>query len=312
VEDYERLVAQELVWVKGATDTTYVVGEGIGPDLTMPVPYAMVRRSGQDASFHVLHVPHGTDGPPVGSFDVAPADSPDDDRAMGYRIAGTTAEGEAFDDALMIVGRGAGSTERTFGDHGTDGTLAWARHRDDGTLARLTLADGTFVADSSQDLYRAPGAMVHVAFALAAGAVEILVAETDVADSRLLAPATTSVTYEGAPVTFTQDGDYIVFGSIATPGAGASSTEDDSGCDCSTPRPTRLSPPWWLTLVGLAWLRRRREKGTVVTDGSICLPTRRNHVTPRIRAGGGRHPAISAPCGVVWTVGHHRPLVTKS
>ncbi|MBW2523805.1 MAG: alginate lyase family protein, partial [Deltaproteobacteria bacterium] len=40
VEDYERLVAQELVWVKGATDTTYVVGEGIGPDLTMPVPYA--------------------------------------------------------------------------------------------------------------------------------------------------------------------------------------------------------------------------------------------------------------------------------
>ncbi len=38
VEDYERLVPQELVWIGGKADTTFVVGEGIGPDLSEPCP----------------------------------------------------------------------------------------------------------------------------------------------------------------------------------------------------------------------------------------------------------------------------------
>ena len=104
--------------------------------------------------------------------------------------------------------------------------------------------------------------MTHVAFALTPGAVEILVAETDVADSRLLAPATTTVTYQGNPVTFTQDGDYIVFGSIAPlPGAGAGAgSDDDSGCDCTLPPGRTGSTPWALLAPCLLWLWRRRRR----------------------------------------------------
>jgi hypothetical protein len=42
----------------GAADTRIVSGEGLGPDLRVPVPFVMVRREGASARFATLYVPY--------------------------------------------------------------------------------------------------------------------------------------------------------------------------------------------------------------------------------------------------------------
>ncbi|RLB45265.1 MAG: hypothetical protein DRI90_28640, partial [Deltaproteobacteria bacterium] len=265
VEDFERLVPQELLWVKGQADTTFVVGEGIGPDLSVPVPYAMVRRTGTDATFDVLHAPHGSEGPTITDLSVLPCDAPESDSATGYLVSGSIpATGAGFSDVLLLVGRGAGSTERSFGDYGSDGIFAWARSSSEGELTHLVLAEATSLADATRDLFRAPQPLASVAFAITPPAVEILSVDGEIADSRLLAPETSQVTYQGSDVTFTQDGDYVVFGSLTGVGggggAGAGASDDDSGCGCAVPGTDDPAYPlgtlFALLLAGMA--RRRR------------------------------------------------------
>lgn len=50
-----------------APDTRVVSGEGLGPDLRVPVPFVMVRREGTSARFAALYVPY-VDAPPVIGF----------------------------------------------------------------------------------------------------------------------------------------------------------------------------------------------------------------------------------------------------
>lgn len=284
VEDYERLVAKELLWVDGRADTTFVVGNGIGPDLSVPVPYVMVRRSAANATFDALHVPHGEEGPQVTDFSVLESDAPAADRASGYRVGGTSpASGGAYVDVLMLVGSGAGSTERSFGAHSMDGVFGYVRLRADDTLAALVLGEGAEVSDASRALFTAPSALAKVAFRLAPGSVEILAADGELEDSRLLAPDTETVTYRGDDVPFTQDGDYILFGAIPagpdagpTPDAGSTadagpggdagaSYEDLSGCGCGARDAREVALPIALALAFLlaASLRsgRRRRRG---------------------------------------------------
>lgn len=262
VEDFERLVAQELVWLSGQPDTTFVVGDGIGPDLTVPVPYVMVRRNGTSVSFDALHEPHGRAGPLVTEFSVVGSDAPEVDRAVGYRVAGTSeSTSEPYGDVVMLVGAASGGTLRTFGQHATDGTLGYVRVRGDGTMARLALADGALVADSVRELYTAPQPLVHVMFAIVPGTVEILAIDGELLDSRLLAPNTSQVSYQGVPVPFVQDGDYVLFGSLdGTPPGGGGAGEEDSGCDCAVPHRHSTTPPWWLSLLALCGLARRRAR----------------------------------------------------
>ncbi len=47
-----------LVRMVGATGTTVVLGEGLGPDLRVPVPFAMARREGTAARFVALYEPY--------------------------------------------------------------------------------------------------------------------------------------------------------------------------------------------------------------------------------------------------------------
>ncbi len=51
----------------GTADTRIVTGQGLGPDLRVPVPFAMVRREGKSARFAALYVPY-RDAIPVKSF----------------------------------------------------------------------------------------------------------------------------------------------------------------------------------------------------------------------------------------------------
>ncbi len=211
-------------------------------------------------------MPHGATGPAITDFTTLPSDGPASDSAVGYQIGGTDGEGQSFTDALLLVGSGSAGTERSFGGtHDTDGIFAWARADGDGALSRLTLAEASCLADETRDLYRAPEALIIVAFTIAPPAVEILEVDGEIADSRLLAPATTQVTYQGQDVTFTQDGDYVVFDSLPGEGGGSAvetGADDDSGCGCAVPGGRHSRAPL-LALFSLLLATTRRTRAPV-------------------------------------------------
>jgi len=259
VEDFERLVAQEHLWIGAEPDTTFVVGDGIGPDLTVAVPYVMARRHAPSATFDVLHEPHGGDEPLVTEFSVVPSDAQDTDSAVSYHIAASSeSDGEPYRDVVMLVGTGAEATARTFGDYATDGTLGYVRRAGDGSLRRLALAGGAQVADGSRSLYLAPAPLAKVMLSIASGSVEILVLDGELLDSRLLAPNTQQVIFEGGAVPFVQDGDYVVFGSLDGTPPTVAPAEEGSGCDCAVPAERSSWPPPWLVIAALSLLLRRR------------------------------------------------------
>jgi len=208
VEDFEKLTARERVWVKGAAGTTFVVGEGIGPDLTVPVPYVMVRREGRNIDFDVLHEPYGST-PGVITFQPIPSDAPAAEEAISYRI-----DSSEFRDRLILVGAGAGGKSRKFGEFSTDGTLAWARRDSSGNLTGIALAQGSFLHDGTRELLRAPEGVQGMTFRLEGSAVEILKFEGKLDQTRIHAPSATEVTWAGEPVHFVRDGEFLLLDSL--------------------------------------------------------------------------------------------------
>ena len=67
VHDFERPLRGLRLWMLGADGTSVVVGDGLGPDLRVPVPFAMARRRGREATFVSLLEPHG-ERPRITSF----------------------------------------------------------------------------------------------------------------------------------------------------------------------------------------------------------------------------------------------------
>ncbi len=100
VADFERLSRRLRLWMLGAPGTTVVLGNGLGPGLTKPVPFAMARRRGLDARFVSLLEPYGESPRVTGfralgpqSFEVSGIDftdtfSLDDTGALHYRRQG--------------------------------------------------------------------------------------------------------------------------------------------------------------------------------------------------------------------------------
>ncbi|MBI4876990.1 MAG: heparinase II/III family protein [Acidobacteria bacterium] len=100
VTDFERVSRFLRVWMLGAAGTTVVTGNGIGPDLTKPVPFVMARRRGLEARFVTLLEPYGEESRVTGfralgpqSFEVtgpgfADTFSLDDAGALRYRRDG--------------------------------------------------------------------------------------------------------------------------------------------------------------------------------------------------------------------------------
>lgn len=255
VEDYERLVANERVWVIGAPDTTFVVGEGIGPDLTTPVPYVMVRRQAVEADFHVLHEPYGAAGAQITGFASLPVGGGDAaDAAAGYRIVGPD-----HTDHVLLAGRGAAATERSYGDHTFDGRFALVRATAQGTgLSRLVLAETALVADAQRDLFTAPTPLALVAFDITPPAVTITAVDGELENARLWAPGTERVTWQGEDVQFTREGEYVVFGALPDPEG-----DGKKGCGCATRGSG--APPLTLILLLLIGLWRRRNSKRAAT-----------------------------------------------
>ncbi len=278
-EDYERLAARTRIWVAGQPGSLYVTAQGIGPDLRVPVDCFFVRRSGRDVSFDVLHEPHGSEGPKVTDFATLPIENRDAaDAAAGYRV-----ETADWVDHLLFVGRGDGGEPRHFGEErfASDGILAWVRTNapDDGTVARLALAEGRQVSLDSLVLFSAPSPLHRVAFAITNTRVTVDGLDGELTDARLLAPGTQEVTYQDLPVEFRMDGDYVVFGRlVGSPDGGldggplsdggvssdatASRSRTESGCGCRATGPGRRTGWFWL-LIGILlfwkhWARRFR------------------------------------------------------
>jgi hypothetical protein len=67
VADFDRPERNLRLWMLGGADTTVVTGNGLGPDLTRPVPFVMARRRGTEARFVSLVEPYG-DQPRVAGF----------------------------------------------------------------------------------------------------------------------------------------------------------------------------------------------------------------------------------------------------
>jgi hypothetical protein len=67
VADFERTLRSLRLWMLGAEGSTVVMGNGLGPNLTQPVPFVMARRKGRQARFVALLEPFG-EQPSVSSF----------------------------------------------------------------------------------------------------------------------------------------------------------------------------------------------------------------------------------------------------
>jgi hypothetical protein len=87
ISDFERTLRYMHLTMAGGPNTTVVIGKGLGPDLTRPVPFAMARRYARDAQFVALFQPHGE-----------PA------KVQSMADGTILVEGAAFSDAISLAG----------------------------------------------------------------------------------------------------------------------------------------------------------------------------------------------------------------
>jgi hypothetical protein len=70
VADFERQFRALRLWMLGAAGTMVVTGEGLGPDLSTPVPFVMARRRAADTTWVTLLEPYG-EAPAITGFRMA-------------------------------------------------------------------------------------------------------------------------------------------------------------------------------------------------------------------------------------------------
>jgi hypothetical protein len=96
--DFETPQRNLRLWMLGAPETTVITGAGLGPDLTLPVPFAIARRTGQSAAFLTLMEPYAA-APRISKFQQLPDGS--------LRI-----EGDTFTDTFRLTPEGVQSFNR--------------------------------------------------------------------------------------------------------------------------------------------------------------------------------------------------------
>lgn len=269
--DFELPRGSLRLWMLGEAGTTAVTGEGLGPNLQVPVPFAMARRRSADTTFLSLFEPYG-DAPVITAFEAVDTDASKDDDAVAWHAAAP-----GFDDLGLLAARGAAGTTRTFGAATCDGTTCFIR-RVEGALARLVLAEGTRL--SAEVTLASSEAPVTLQVDYAGERLVVESAAPLWTPLRLYAPGVTEVTVNDGAVAFTREGDDVIVGAApgdtdggpltpdAGPGvadAGVSDAPNPGGeavegnaCGCA-------GAPWGTGALG-AWLlvglRRRRRLGT--------------------------------------------------
>ena len=177
IADFERNLRGLRLWMAGAPETTVVTGNGLGPDLRKPVPFAMARRRGTETRFAALLEPYS-----------------DEPRVTAFTAAGTVAVTAAgFEDRVSFEG----------------GVLRYVR-RAGGKPVRLALAGAGQLEDGGQILIMLESA-VPVEAELAEGALRLHFPEPAAGAVRVYAPGVFELFVNGAPATFAREGDYVVY-----------------------------------------------------------------------------------------------------
>jgi hypothetical protein len=181
--DFERPLRRLRVWQQGAEGTTVATGNGLGPNLLAPVPFAMSRRQGTATRFVSLLEPY-RETPAVTAF-----------RASSATAFQVTAAG--FDDQVSFE---------------SPGQLRYIR-RVKGALSRLGLAGNTKLFDAAGTLLLLvePASPAQVDYSGDGRTVAIYVSGTPSGRVGVLAPNAGSLMVNGAPVAFDRVGEYIVY-----------------------------------------------------------------------------------------------------
>ncbi len=181
VANFERPLRNLRVWMLGAPKTTVVMGEGLGPNLRVPVPFLMARRRAAETRFTTLLEPWDEE-PRVRSF-VSLAD--------GW----LEVKGQEYDDRVWF---------------GSDGILRFVR-RQGGRLRRIGLAGELRLVDDGQVLLESTVPLsVQVDYVADGARAEVAVQAQGEAELRILGPALREVVLNGAPVECRTEGDYCL------------------------------------------------------------------------------------------------------
>jgi len=206
VEDFELERRGMRLWMLGQLSTTVVTGEGLGPNLLEPVPFAMARRTGQTTTFGALLEPIGA-APAITAFAALTSSAVTTDAAVGFLL--TTG---AFTDHLLAVADGPPAVRRTFGGAACDGVLCLIRRDDGGRLQRLVLADGASLEDAGVVLITStahlPG--LQVDYSAAGTELELAVNAPLTRPLRIFAPSALTVTMDGTGIRFIRSDDYVL------------------------------------------------------------------------------------------------------
>jgi len=212
-----------LTWqMAPATGTTLVMGDGLGPDLRVPVPFAMARRQADSTTFISLLEPHGPQRQ-ITSFDPLSVNAAPDDQAFAFRLQ--TAD---WNDYLLLVGAGPSGTNRAADLWSCDGLLCYARRDSAGSSVALAVAEVLLFSDDQRPLVEST---IRLAAMRSDRAGDLLLVQGDIqgATVRILGPGITDVTLNDGPVDWWTDGDYVVLNPGVQPDGGA-----DAGIDAGT------------------------------------------------------------------------------
>ncbi len=204
VEDFETPVRQLDLWMLSEAGTTVVTGNGLGPDLTEPVPFVMARRTAQTTTFATLMAPAGLTQT-VSGFATLPSDAAPSDNAAAYVVSTTT-----YTDRLLSVPDGDTGTPRTFGEAACDGEICLVRRDGQGNLLRLILATGAQLEDDGVALLHSSATMSGVQVDYDGTTLHVQSTSALRGAVYIWGPTITQVTLNGAPCEFTREGEYVV------------------------------------------------------------------------------------------------------
>jgi hypothetical protein len=226
--DFELLSRGLRLWMTGEAGTSLVTGEGLGPDLLVPVPFAMARRNAADTTFLTLLETYG-DAASVTAFAALPTTADPAEQPLAVQV-----ESPAFRDRILALADPKSSTQRSFGDCSCDGTLCLLRTGPDGGIRRVAASDATRVGDGTADrtISQAALAALQVDWDEPGQRVDVSAQAAIDTELRLWGPAIAKVYVAAVDTPFTRDGDYVVLNLVPTPDAGL---PDGGGLESGAP-----------------------------------------------------------------------------
>ena len=214
VEDFEHVPVGLRLWMlappsqAGGGNTTVVTGKGLGPNLLVPVPLAMARRTGRETVYTALMEPLGEE-PLIRRFSRVSTSAVSEDEALAAYLATDT-----FEDLVLAVADGPSGRSRSFGAAVCDGVLCLVRSGPDGAPLRLVLVKGGSLEADGRQLLVSPVALagLQVDYLQGGRRIEIASSAPLTQPLRLLAPEAETVDVNGVPAVFYRQGDFVVLG----------------------------------------------------------------------------------------------------